>query len=137
MRYPGALNGLFSIRSSINSTSRAGVEFGPFGTAGHFARDVDSFNSFGAAMYSTAGFKNYTTFPKKIIYPTEYWTSVVENYTVPCEEYVQKLEAFLGVNRTVVDSNELWLETGGHGNISIGVYFENVSHYFRFSGPTC
>lgn len=126
MRYPSALNGLYGIRSSINSTNTTGLLFGPMDAVGHFARDVDSFNTFGSALYSARGFQNYTAFPNKILYPREYWANIADNYTVPCEEYVQKLEAFLGVNRTVVDSNQLWLESSGHGNVSIADYFQNV-----------
>jgi Asp-tRNA(Asn)/Glu-tRNA(Gln) amidotransferase A subunit family amidase len=128
MRFPSALNGVYGIRTSMNSTNDTATEFGPFDVAGHFARDVDSFNTFGAAMYQQSGFKNYTDFPKRILYPREYWINIAENYTAPVEAYVQKLEIFLGVNRTVVDSNALWLATSGKGNISIGEYFKNVSH---------
>ncbi|KAL3477183.1 amidase signature enzyme [Aspergillus californicus] len=131
MRYPSALNGLFGIRSSINSTNNTATAFGPFDVAGHFARDVDSLNTFGSAMYRESGFKNYTQFPKRILYPREYWINIAENYTAPGEEYVRKLESFLGVNRTVVDSNALWLETSGHGNGSIGDYFENTYSYVQ------
>ncbi|KAL4864599.1 hypothetical protein BDV12DRAFT_9387 [Aspergillus spectabilis] len=44
----------------------------------------------------------------------------------PGEAYVRKLEAFLGVNWTVVDSNELRRETSGHVDVSIAEYFEDV-----------
>ncbi|KAK9475713.1 amidase signature enzyme [Lipomyces japonicus] len=125
MRYPSALNGVFGIRSSLNSTNNTHTAFGPFDVAGHFARDVDSLNTFGAAMYSQSGFSNYTKFPSKILYPEEFWTAIADNYTAPCEEYVQHLEAFLGVNRTIVNTNKFWLEYSGQ-NVSIGTYFENT-----------
>ncbi|KAJ5333569.1 Amidase [Penicillium brevicompactum] len=130
MRFPSALNGVFGIRSSLNSTNNTATHFGPFDAAGHFARDVDSFNTFGSAMYRGSGLKNYTKFPTKILYPREYWVNIAENYTAPGEEYVQKLEAFLGVNRTIVDTNKLWLKTSGHGNASIADYFENNADTF-------
>ncbi|KAJ5352581.1 Amidase [Penicillium brevicompactum] len=130
MRFPSALNGVFGIRSSLNGTNNTATHFGPFDAAGHFARDVDSFNTFGSAMYRGSGLKNYTKFPTKILYPREYWVNIAENYTAPGEEYVQKLEAFLGVNRTIVDTNKLWLQTSGHGNVSMADYFENNADTF-------
>jgi Asp-tRNA(Asn)/Glu-tRNA(Gln) amidotransferase A subunit family amidase len=125
MRFPAAQNGVYGIRSSINSTNNTATPFGPFDAAGHFARDVDSLNTFGAVMYRDSGFKNYTNFPKRILYPQEYWSNIDANYTAPCEDYVQQLEAFLGVSRTIVDSNQLWLETSGQ-NKSLAEYFAKV-----------
>ncbi|ETS80715.1 hypothetical protein PFICI_08244 [Pestalotiopsis fici W106-1] len=131
MRYPSALNGLYGIRSSINSTNTTFTDFGPFDAAGHFARDVDSLNTFGAAMYRGSNFKNFTKFPNRILYPQEYWTNVDADYIAPCELYLQKLEAFLGVDRTPIDTNRLWLNTSGHGNTSIGDYFQNTFSYVQ------
>ncbi|KAL4899038.1 hypothetical protein BDW74DRAFT_171806 [Aspergillus multicolor] len=128
MRFPSAQNGVYGIRSTKNRTNTTATPFGPFDVAGHFARDVDSFNSVGAVMYSQVGYKNYTKFPKKIIYPQEYWANINPNYTAPCEEYVQKLEAFLGVNRTIVDSNAIWYEYSG-SNVSLVDYFANLIPY--------
>ncbi|RDW76548.1 uncharacterized protein DSM5745_06540 [Aspergillus mulundensis] len=128
MRFPAAQNGVYGIRSTKNSTNNTATPFGPFDVAGHFARDVDSFNSVGAVMYSQVGYKNYTKFPRKIIYPQEYWANINPDYTAPCEEYVQNLEAFLGVNRTVVDSNALWYEYSGQ-NTSLVDYFANLVPY--------
>jgi hypothetical protein len=120
------MNGVYGIRTSVNSTKKIATPFGPFDVAGHFARDVDSMNTLGAVMYSESGFKNYTKFPKKIIYPQEYWANIDANYTAPCEKYLQHLEAFLGVNRTIVDSNALWLQHSGQSE-SLADYFANVS----------
>ncbi|KAF7515216.1 hypothetical protein PCG10_003565 [Penicillium crustosum] len=133
MRFPSALNGVFGIRSSINSTNNTATKFGPFDVAGHFARDVDSFNTFGSAMYRGSGLKNYTKFPTKILYPREYWINIAKDYTAPGEKYVQKLEAFLGVNRTIVDTNKLWLNTSGHGNVSMADYFKDTYTYVQNS----
>ncbi|PYH75896.1 amidase signature enzyme [Aspergillus uvarum CBS 121591] len=128
MRFPAAQNGVYGIRSTKNSTNNTATVFGPFDVAGHFARDVDSFNTFGAVMYGQSGYKNYTKFPAKILYPREYWANINPNYTAPCEEYVQNLEAFLGVNRTIVDSNALWHEYSG-SNVSLADYFANLIPY--------
>ncbi|KAL3488552.1 amidase signature enzyme [Aspergillus germanicus] len=128
MRFPAAQNGVYGIRSSTNSTNNTATPFGPFDAAGHFARDVDSLNTFGAVMYRDSGFKNYTNFPKRILYPQEYWSNIDANYTAPCEDYVQQLEAFLGVSRTIVDSNQLWLETSGQ-NKSLAEYFAKTVPY--------
>ena len=127
MRFPSAMNGVYGMRTSINSTNNTATPFGPFDVVGHFARDVDSLNTLGALMYTEPGFKNFTTFPKKIIYPREYWANISDSYIAPCEEYVRHLEAFLGVNRTILDSNTLWLEYSNQ-NRSIADYFANVSH---------
>ncbi|PYH43890.1 amidase signature enzyme, partial [Aspergillus saccharolyticus JOP 1030-1] len=126
MRFPAALNGVYGIRSTKNSTNNTATAFGPFDVAGHFAREVDAFNTFGAVMYGPSGYRNYTEFPQKLIYPREYWANLNPNYTAPCEAYLQHLEAFLGVNRTIVDSNALWHEYSGR-NVSLADYFANVS----------
>lgn len=126
MRFPAAQNGVYGMRSSKNSTSSINTAFGPFGVAGHFARDVDSFSSFGGVMYQQSGYKNYTKFPRKIIYPQEYWKEINPSYLEPCEKYVQSLEAFLGVNRTIVDTNALWKEFSGE-NVTLADHFADVS----------
>ncbi|OJJ97044.1 hypothetical protein ASPACDRAFT_45900 [Aspergillus aculeatus ATCC 16872] len=92
MRFPAAQNGVYGIRSTKNSTNDTATAFGPFDVASHFARDVDSFNTFGAVLYGQSGYRNY------ILYAREYWANINPNYTAPCEEYVQNPEAFLGVN---------------------------------------
>jgi hypothetical protein len=78
-------------------------------------------------MYKDSGFKNFTQFPKRILYPREYWVNINLTYIELCEAYVQRLEAFLGVDRTIVDSNQLWLQTSGHPDVNISDYCANVN----------
>lgn len=126
MRFPAAMNGIYGIRSTKNSTNSTASHFGPFDVAGHFARDVDAFNYLGGVMYPDSEITNYTKFPKKILFPQEYWENINPNYTAPCNDYVKRLERFLGVNRTVIDTNSLWQQSSKQKS-NLADYFANVS----------
>lgn len=126
MRFPAALNGIYGIRSTKNSTNNTATHFGPFDVAGHFARDVDTFNYLGGVMYPDPGIKNYTKFPKRILFPQEYWENINPDYARACNDYVKQLEIFLGVKRTVIDTNYLW-QRHSKQNTSLVDYFANVS----------
>ncbi|KAJ5775765.1 amidase signature enzyme [Penicillium nucicola] len=128
MRFPAAMNGVYGIRSTKNSTNNTATQFGPFDVAGHFARDVDAFNHLGGVMYSDPGIKNYTRFPKRILFPQEYWENINPDYATACNDYVKELEHFLGVKRTVIDTNSLW-QRHSKQNISLAGYFANVIPY--------
>jgi hypothetical protein len=126
MRFPAAMNGVYGIRSTKNSTNNTATHFGPFDVAGHFARDVDTFNQLGSVMYPNPAIKNYTKFPKRILFPQEYWENIDPDYATACNDYVKHLERFLGVSRTIIDTNSLW-QRHSKQNMSLADYFANVS----------
>ncbi|CAI7644129.1 unnamed protein product [Penicillium manginii] len=128
MRFPAAMNGVYGIRSTKNSTNDTATHFGPFDVAGHFARDVDTFNQLGSVMYPNPAIKNYTKFPKRILFPQEYWENIDPDYTTACNDYVKHLERFLGVSRTIIDTNSLW-QRHSKQNMSLADYFANLIPY--------
>jgi hypothetical protein len=73
--------------------------------AGHFAGDIDSFNTFWRRYVRPVWMQELHQIPEDYL-SSGYWTNINLIYTVTCEEYVGHLEAFFGVNRPVVDSKQ-------------------------------
>ncbi|KAJ3288017.1 hypothetical protein HK104_008360 [Borealophlyctis nickersoniae] len=109
MRGPVGSNGLFGNRPSHGAVSFQNVM--PLGsaldTAGVFARDAKLWRDVGKVWYT--GMKDVKKYPKKIIFPTDYWTA--NNATPIFEGFISKLETFLSAKRENVSLANLWATT--------------------------
>lgn len=65
--------------------------------------------------------------PARILYPIEYWHTGDTYHQTVLENAIQKLENFLGVERTPVSLEEIWKTTKPiKENITLEAYFEHV-----------
>ncbi|KAI0628977.1 amidase signature enzyme [Trametes polyzona] len=118
MRGPAGANGVFGNRPSHNAVSLDDVmPLSPeLDTAGIFSRDAKLWAAAGHWWYQN--FTSFTRFPKKIIFPTDFFGgSFTEN--PPAEgtigatfnTFISKLEKFLNTTRTEVRFSDLWNAT--------------------------
>ncbi|KAH9942204.1 amidase signature enzyme [Epithele typhae] len=115
MRGPAGANGVFGNRPSHGAVSLDDVmPLAPeLDTGGIFSRD--------ARLWATAGhwwydnFTSFTSFPKKIIIPTDFFS--IDNPPVPgtsdaiYNDFITQLEGFLDVSRTKVSVAGIWNAT--------------------------
>jgi hypothetical protein len=65
--------------------------------------------------------------PTRILYPIEYWPTGDTRDQAVLENAIQKLENFLGVERTSISPEEIWRATKPiKENITLEAYFEHV-----------
>ena len=109
-----------------------------FDTPAFFARDVESAQHFAKTWYplQTVEDERHTKNwePRKILWPSEYCDRqskyvVTQNEEVHSvfEQFVSKLETFLGVKRTVVSLRDLWIER------ELDQSGKDFDEYFRYT----
>ncbi|KAF2489454.1 putative glutamyl-tRNA amidotransferase subunit A [Lophium mytilinum] len=117
IRAPATAQGIYGMRPSLGAASFNGViPYSPyFDTIGAFARNASSFARISRAMYGSYDApkceKVRMQKPTKLLYPTDYWPVQDSKSQTVFEEYIQKLEKFLDVERTPVDLGKLWKES--------------------------
>ncbi|KAI0790562.1 amidase signature enzyme [Abortiporus biennis] len=118
MRGPAGANGVFGNRPSHGAVPLDDVmPLSPeLDTAGIFARDAKSWAIAGHWWYKD--FKNFTQFPKKILFPTDaFGSSFLTNPPRPgsanamFNDFITQLEQFLDTNRTEINFTNLWPTT--------------------------
>ncbi|TCD63124.1 hypothetical protein EIP91_005996 [Steccherinum ochraceum] len=119
MRDPASVNGLFGLRPSLDAVSLDDVmPLSPvFDTGGVFARDAKAWAKVGHWWYQNLS--DFTQFPKKIWFPLDSFGGSFLNGTTPApgssdaifNDFVTKLEGFLGVNRTTFNFLDSWNTT--------------------------
>ncbi|KAF2642198.1 hypothetical protein P280DRAFT_396785 [Massarina eburnea CBS 473.64] len=66
-------------------------------------------------MVGTVPSDNCKQKPTKLVYPTDYWPVSDSTSQKVFEDYVQKMERYLGVERTSINLGELWKKTNPVG----------------------
>lgn len=51
---------------------------------------------------------NWTQYPRKILYPTDFLPYIEEPVQAILEDFVKKLEGYLGVMREVINIADIW-----------------------------
>jgi hypothetical protein len=65
--------------------------------------------------------------PTKILYPTDYWPVKHQESQTVFDNYIAKLEAYIGVKKTPINLENLWQETNSvQTDESLEDYFEHV-----------
>ena len=120
MRNPGGMQGIFANRPSTGAISLDNVIplCHVLDTAGVFARSAATWSRVIKVWYP--GFGNganqsYTGYPRKIFYSRGSFPDVDTDAGALLEEFVVRLEKFLGVERTSADINSRWEETHAPG----------------------
>ncbi|KAJ5243430.1 uncharacterized protein N7469_001757 [Penicillium citrinum] len=111
MRSPGGKQGVFANRPS---TGAIGLDHvlplcKDLDTAGVFSRDAETWSSTIHAWYPN--FTNYEKYPERIFYQNASFPDSETEAGSMLEEFVQKVEKFLGSEREYVDIAERWGET--------------------------
>ncbi|KAI0767056.1 amidase signature enzyme [Fomes fomentarius] len=118
MRGPAGVNGVFGNRPSHGAVSLDDVmPLSPeLDTAGIFARDAKLWASAGHWWYQD--FKSFTQFPKKLLFPTDYFGSSylssppsAGSTDATFNTFITALEHFLNTTRTEINFNASWNTT--------------------------
>lgn len=118
MRGPAGANGVFGNRPSHGAVSLDDVmPLSPaLDTAGIFARDARAWTVAGHWWYQN--FTAYSQFPQTVLFPVDsfgssYLAHPPADGTVAAtfDNFIRKLEDFLGTTRTEMNVTSLWLET--------------------------
>ncbi|KZT72307.1 glutamyl-tRNA amidotransferase, subunit A [Daedalea quercina L-15889] len=128
MRGPAGVNGIFGNRPSHGAVSLDDVMplSPPLDTAGIFARDANMWATAGHWWYQN--FTSYSGFPKKLLFPVDFFGSSFLTDPPPAgtadaifNAFITKLESFLGITRTEMNLTSLWAENPlfiAHGPLS-------------------
>ncbi|GES66151.1 amidase signature enzyme [Aspergillus terreus] len=119
MRGPAGAQGLFGNRPSEGAVSLDDVIPLCCGldTAGVFARSAHTWSNVVHAWYESFD-RNYSSFPKTLLYPTTSFTAEAIGSSDAAElisKFVARLERFLDTNRTHVDLDASWNTTRPSG----------------------
>ena len=111
MRNPGGLQGVFANRPSTGAVSLDNVLplCHELDTAGVFARDAATWSRVMHAWYQN--FTNYRDYPKRLFYPNSSFPSSNTASGALLEEFIVKVEDFLGTKREFVDIASHWEES--------------------------
>ncbi|PVH71861.1 putative amidase [Cadophora sp. DSE1049] len=111
VRWPAAWNGLFGLRVTTNATSLDGVYAAcrKMDTVGLLSRDLSSLHDFAQhTIEKTSG--DIKTFPKRLLYSTDFFPHSNKIQQTIVEEYVTVLENFLDVKRIEFIIADRWAQ---------------------------
>lgn len=132
MRGPAGAQGLFGNRPSEGAISLDDVIplCSGLDTAGVFARSAHTWSNVVHAWYESFD-RNYSSFPKTLLYPTNSFTAEAIGSSDAAElisKFVARLERFLDTNRTHVDLDASWDTTRPSGAPAT---LNDMLHYVR------
>ncbi|KAH8651168.1 amidase signature domain-containing protein, partial [Xylariales sp. PMI_506] len=132
IRFPSMQNGVFGMRISNGSLPLDGLlPISPrFDTPGLLTRSAALLKTaYGAWLPTT----NYSSYPKRIILPAEFWPPVnaTPNVNASFNVFLSSMAGFLGASLELISQNESFI---AYTNISAGINFlgesySNVSKY--------
>ncbi|EHK40489.1 hypothetical protein TRIATDRAFT_296439 [Trichoderma atroviride IMI 206040] len=128
IRSPSAAQGIFGMRPTLGAANTTGVV--PYSsnwdTVGGFARTAAEFKTLAQALYGSAETegKVYEK-PNKLICLADYWPVEHEESQRVMENFIKRVESFLGVNRTNINLADTWTRTRPEGTD------ESISKYFH------
>ncbi|KAF2240819.1 putative amidase [Trematosphaeria pertusa] len=110
IRAPASCNGLFSLRSSFNTTSMHGVAINSpaFDVVGHFSRTLDDLSLIVSSSLDLP--TKWTKYPSKILYPKEFFPHSNAKHQSMVEELISILEKFLGTQRVEFSIADRWAQ---------------------------
>ncbi|KAK0732130.1 amidase signature domain-containing protein [Lasiosphaeris hirsuta] len=130
IRAPAAAQGVFGMRPSQGATALRGLipYSTKFDTIGGFARTAREFRLLAQALYGSGPPKEAaaTRKPTKLLYPVDFWTVSHRQSQEVFDEFIRRLETFLGVERTVISIGRLWNKTSSNGATSLTGYLEHA-----------
>ncbi|KAK0610591.1 amidase signature domain-containing protein [Bombardia bombarda] len=137
VRMPASGQGIFGLRSSWGTISLEGVIplVKRFDVVGFLARDIKMMQLLGREMNPAPKTTKTTAFPKQILYNPDWLKgSKLAEARSMLDDFVEKLEEFLGVKKTVVDVESAWTEEDPMGT---GKPFREqfLNTYERIHGP--
>ncbi|KAH8759977.1 amidase signature domain-containing protein [Diaporthe sp. PMI_573] len=108
IRAPATCNGLYSIRPSVGSTSMKGIVVNSpmFDVVGLFSRELSSLQHIVSRTLDVN--KEFKTFPKKIIYPLDFFPHSDSKHQAMVDDLIGILENFLGTKRVEISLAERW-----------------------------
>lgn len=111
MRSPASMQGIYGNRPSTGAVALDNVLplCHDLDTAGVFARDAVTWSRAIHSWYPN--FTDYKKYPKRIFYPDSEFPNASTDAGSLLEEFVVKLEGFLGAKRESVDLRSHWKET--------------------------
>ncbi|KAJ3549144.1 hypothetical protein NM208_g656 [Fusarium decemcellulare] len=122
VRMPAKANGVFGLRITNASLSLDGiVPITPkMDTPGLIARDAKLLQTAYTNWFKAQS--TYTSFPKRIILPDEFWPTANQTSMPIFERFIEKLSEILGAEVENVNTNASFIEyTGNRGGLSAGV----------------
>ncbi|KAK9769981.1 putative Amidase [Seiridium cardinale] len=108
VRAPATCNGLYSIRPSFGSTSMKGVMINSplFDVVGLFSRSLEDLHHIASCTLDLADAS--TKFPKKILYPLDFFPHSNPEHQAMVDEFISVLGKFLGTERVEFSIAERW-----------------------------
>ncbi|ROW13500.1 hypothetical protein VPNG_04455 [Cytospora leucostoma] len=108
VREPAAYHGLYAIRPTIGSASLEGVRVNSprYDTIGLLGRGLDHLVS--VVKHSLDVPDGSVTLPRRIIYPTDFFPLPDPDQQKLVEDFVGKLEGYLGVRHAKISLAKLW-----------------------------
>lgn len=112
VRYPAAICGLYGLRYTSHTISTVGIQpcCREFDAIGLLGTDLKSFHDF-VALTVESGAGDLHKYPKRILYPTDFLPYTEDPVEAILEEFVQKLESFLGIMRTKISIADIWTQS--------------------------
>jgi hypothetical protein len=105
------------------------------GTEGHLARSPYLFSTVGKEWYAgLGGLKSYSKPPSSLLVSTDLIFVPYQEQLDLYEDFIVKLETFMGVSRTDVDITSAWAETS---NISQSLNDWASPIYYDMNNVTC
>lgn len=112
LRSPAAAHGLFGMRPSLGGISTDGVlpYSASFDTVAGLARTAAEFKTLTRALYGASEEQATMTVqkPTRLLYPVDYWPVQDQASQKVFDAYINRLETFLGIEKTAINLALLW-----------------------------
>jgi Asp-tRNA(Asn)/Glu-tRNA(Gln) amidotransferase A subunit family amidase len=134
VRLPSQANGLFGMRITNASLPLTGIlPITPiFDTPGLLSRSSKLLQSAYNKWYSSAA---YTSYPKRVILPEEFWPTVNETSMPIFESFIEKLAGFLNATTESINTNSsfnAYSNTTEGISAYLGLTYSNVTNYDQY-----
>ncbi|OAL03478.1 amidase signature enzyme [Phaeosphaeriaceae sp. SRC1lsM3a] len=134
VRLPAMANGLFGMRITNTSLPLSGILpiSAIFDTPGVLARSAKLLQAVHKVWFPS---RSYTTYPKRVIIPEEFWPTTNQTSMPLFEAFIDKLATFLEAEKHTMSLNasfDAYANTTGGLSSYIGLTYSNITNYDQY-----
>jgi Asp-tRNA(Asn)/Glu-tRNA(Gln) amidotransferase A subunit family amidase len=134
VRLPAMANGLFGMRITNASLPLGGILpiSAIFDTPGVLSSSAKLLQAVHKKWFPA---KSYTSYPKRIVLPEEFWPTVNRTSMPVFEAFISKLTTFLGADMVMMNTNasfNAYSNTTGGLSTYIGLTYSNITNYDQY-----
>jgi Asp-tRNA(Asn)/Glu-tRNA(Gln) amidotransferase A subunit family amidase len=134
VRLPAMANGLFGMRITNASLPLDGILpiSAVFDTPGVLARSPKLLQAVHKKWYPA---RSYTTYPKRLVLPEEFWPTVNQTSMPIFTSFISKLATFLDATTTTINTNasfNAYSNTTAGLSTYIGLSYSNITNYDQY-----